>query len=113
MAVVEIPITHEQPQHPARVELDGTEYRVRLTYRARLEAWYLDLYTADETPLALGRRLSPGGLPARVVVDGGPPGLLYVPGDDPYDRDALRLLYIEEESVPTASANDDLRVEVS
>lgn len=40
-------------------QLGPTKLRLRMTYRERLQSWYLDVYTLDGLPLLLGRRLSP------------------------------------------------------
>lgn len=88
-------------QHSQAVTLSGQSYRLRLTWRQRNQGWYLDLYEDDNTPLLLGRRLSPGWSPdARTRVL---PGLLYVKGPSPYDRShlggRLTLLYYEPEEL--------------
>jgi hypothetical protein len=47
------------PRSTQTVTLDDVQYRLRLTWYERLQAWYADLYQLDGTPLALARRLSP------------------------------------------------------
>ena len=54
------------PTQPAAIQtvtLDDVSFRLRLTYRYRCAAWYLDLWTLDMAPLLLGQRLSPGWMP--------------------------------------------------
>ncbi len=70
--------------------LDGTQFRLRLTWRHRLQGWYLDLYALDETPLLLARRLCPGwSLNLGLAIEGGPDGVLLCTGVDGYARDDL------------------------
>jgi len=77
-------------RHTQEVRLDGEPYRVRLTWRARPRAWYLDLFEADGTPIALGRRLSPQSLPLLAgPLEGAPPGTFIVRGPARYQRQAL------------------------
>lgn len=85
-------------QHRQSVQLDGVSYFLVLTWRERLQSWYMDLYTNDNTPVYLGRRLSPQWSPnANLSVTNGPPGLFWVVGPDPYNRvdlgGNLRLYY--------------------
>lgn len=78
------------PQHTQTVTLDGTQFRLRLTWRHRLRGWYLDLYALDETPLLLARRLCPGwSLNLGLTIEGGPEGVLLVTGPDDYERGDL------------------------
>jgi hypothetical protein len=81
------------PTQPAAIQtatLDGVSFRLRLTYRYRCAAWYLDLWTLDMAPLLLGQRLSPGWMPnAGYDLPDGPDGFLFVSGADGYARDDL------------------------
>lgn len=80
------------PSQSQTVTLDGVVYQVRVTYRRRLSAWYLDLLTQSGDPLIMGRRLTPGWSPlsGRRAVVGGPDAVLYVSDiADPYRRDQL------------------------
>lgn len=87
---LELKVYQELPQHTQTVTLEGVQYRLRLTWFERLQAWYLDLYQLDETPIALGRRVTPEWAPlARLLPVGKPTGELYVRGPDPYRRDEL------------------------
>ena len=100
----EITTRSDLRKHRQRVELDGTEYRVVLTWRQRPRAWYMDLYTGGGDPIALGRRLSPGWSPQRTASDERlPPGALLVAGPEGYSRtdlgDRLRLLYYTEDEI--------------
>ena len=93
-----LPLSTAVPAYIQTVSLDGTRYRMRVVYRRRTRSWYLSLYTADETPIILGRRLSPGSGPLHWTRrELAPPGFLYVRGVDPYDRDdagtSLELVY--------------------
>ena len=98
-----------QPATIQTVSLDGVSFRVRLTYRYRLSAWYLDLWTLDMTPLLLGQRLSAGWSPtAGYDLPDGPNGYLYVSGLDGYARDdlgaGLQLLYFTRAEMADAAA---------
>lgn len=103
------------PATTQTVTLDGAQYRVRLTWRHRCRAWYMDLLALDETPLVLGRRLSPGWSPNMgMVLDAGPPGLFFVRGSDDYARADLGtnlvLMYYSQaelQAVAAAAATSD------
>jgi len=74
-------------KHRQKVTLDGTDYRIVLTWRQRQRSWYFDLYDADGDPIALGRRLSPGWSPVRGSTDERlPPGAFVVGGPEKYSR---------------------------
>lgn len=77
------------------VALDGTVYRVRMTWRDRLRGWYLDLYLADGTAVSLGNRVCAGGLLVRDLSrhdDEAPAGgVLVALGKDKYVREDLSL----------------------
>lgn len=114
MAWERITTFYDQPQHRQTVTLDGTEYQIRLTYRRRLASWYMDLYDAEGTAIALGRRLSPGWSPINgVIAEGGPPGLFLVKGVDPYKRDEVELYYIPLAQIPAPAPSGELRVVLS
>jgi hypothetical protein len=40
-----------------RVRLDGQDFNFKFRYASRQERFYLSIYSADETPLALGIKL--------------------------------------------------------
>lgn len=80
------------PAHRIRVTLGARAYDLRLTWRERTASWYLDLWKTDGTPIALGRRLTPGwdpilGLGIADSPDDG--GFGTVRGTDPYERQDL------------------------
>lgn len=114
----QFPAFVEQPSVIFTITLDDTRYRARLTWRARQQAWYLDLYTQDMTPIAKGRRLSGRFSPlANVLRADQPPGTLLVSGDL-RERDQLgtedgRMLYFPEAEIPTEESDDlGLRITV-
>lgn len=70
------PIT-QQYVYDYTIELDGETYRIELTWKTRQQGWYIGLYTVDETPLLLGKRLAADTpLLQRYQIDGLPPGEL-------------------------------------
>lgn len=80
------------PRHRYTVTLGDERFQVRLTWRARTRAWYLDLFDADGDAVALGRRLSPGFGPLLHLLPAGKyeDGELYVSGAlDPYRQEDL------------------------
>jgi hypothetical protein len=109
---VRLPFFHDLPAHRYTVTLDGEQYEVRLVYRARTAAWYLDLADGDGEWLVRGRRLSPGSSPAAGVL--GLPGKLGVFAADPYDRHEIELWYVTAEEIAVAeaaaAADDELLV---
>lgn len=88
-------ILSAQPSRPAALQtvtLGDQQFRVRFTWRRRCAAWYMDLYTLDETPLAMGRRVSAGASPLwGLVLDEAlaPDGYFVVRGLDGYQREDL------------------------
>lgn len=100
------------------VTLGGVDFRVGLTWRERTGSWYLDLYDAEENPLALGRRLSPGWSPLQgLSVEDGPDGMFMVRGPEPYLREdlgvSLLVVFYPTSELPVEEAADDgLVVEV-
>lgn len=75
------------PVQTQRVSLGETEFSVRLRWRRRLNQWTIDLYTADGTPLLVGRRVTPGAaayIADRYRLADGPDGALLASGRDPY-----------------------------
>ena len=102
------------PSHRLRVPLGARAYDLRLTWRERPAGWYLDLWQVDGTPIALGRRLTPGwdpilGLGIADSPDDG--GFLTVRGPDPYERadlgTALRLVWMTTAEVEAGVAAVD------
>lgn len=101
--------------HPARdrtVHLDGSVYRMRLTWMARRSGWYLDLSTLDGVDILSGRRISPGGVPFPRGVVGAPRGAFFVTGwVDPAPQSALgesfELYYMEEDEYSEFLASFD------
>jgi hypothetical protein len=97
--------------------LGGTRYRLRLTWRERLGAWYADLWTQDGAEVWLGQRVSAKwALGAGLVPEGAPEGLLLVRGPDLYRREdlgrSLKLVFYPDAELPEASA-DALEITVS
>ena len=102
------------PAHRLRVTLGARTYDLRLTWRERPASWYLDLWTTDGTPIALGRRLTPGwdpilGLGIEDSPDDG--GFLLVRGPDPYQRSdlggSLRLVWMDAAEMAAGVTAED------
>lgn len=93
------------------VTLDAVQYRVRLYWRDRLAAWYLDLSLLDGTALALGRRVSTQWSPiANIKREGMPDGYLLVRGPAEHTREQLgsdvEIVYYSRADVTRATADD-------
>jgi hypothetical protein len=102
--VEKLPFFQDQPAHRYTVTLDGVQYQVRLVWRARTASWYLDLADQDGTWLLRGQRLSPGSSPQFGLVAGGPPGVLWVFGLDPYpQQDGIELWYVGADELDAAA----------
>lgn len=88
--MIEIALSPERARAVHEVDLDGASYRLTLTWRESLGAWYADLATASGSPIVVGQRVSPGG---EIVPDksipGAPRGILLAQGPDPYKRGDL------------------------
>lgn len=75
------------------VSLGGTSYRIRSVWRERSRSWYLDVYLADGTGIALGRRVAASGILvrdlARTDANATYGGVLFAAGKDRYAREDL------------------------
>lgn len=105
------------PASTQTVTLGDVQYRLRLTWRPRLRAWYADLYELDGTALWLGQRVSPRwALNLGLEPDGAPAGLLLVRGPDSYRRGdlggSLKLVFYADADLP-APTSTDLAISVS
>ena len=101
----------DRPSHVQTVTLAGARYIYRRTYRSRLRGWYVDIYTADGTPVILGRRMVGewplfGGLPVEELA-----GILLVRGPDEYRRedlgDELREVFATFDELGDVGADED------
>jgi|GEM_PF-3417282 hypothetical protein len=107
----ELPSFVSQPSTIFTHTMDDTRYRVRLTWRARQQAWYMDIYTQDMTPIAKGRRLSGRSDPLVGVLQASqPPGAFLVFGDlrqrEELGTEDGRLLYYSESEIPDEDSDD-------
>ena len=113
-----IPTYQDQPRFTETLTLDSEQFVLTFTYRPRLNAWYWDLTTLEGTPLASGRRLSPGWdqLLGLVPESGRPAGYLFCRGNDPYTREMLgnRVLpvYYSTSEVVAPDSSSGLRVAI-
>lgn len=112
MATSILPGYPAYPQHSYVVTLGERRFRMAFTWRARPASWYMDLYDAEGTALALGRRLSPGWSPIASASLGerGPDGTLYCRGPEDYERmdwgDTLVLVFIPPADIDAAVGAD-------
>ena len=95
--------------HTQTVNLDGTDYKVRLQWVARTRGWYLSLFTLDDSAIIEGQRLSAGYSPtAGYRIPDGPPGQFYVRGQDRYEREHLgtkvALIYVTAAEIAALEA---------
>jgi len=108
------------PQHVYTVTLEGAQFRLQFTWRRRLQSWYVSLLALDDTPIAMGRRLSAGWDPFfGFVLEAGPDGFFVVRGTDGYAREdlgaSLRLVYFtraELRAAIPAATGDEVVVEI-
>ena len=105
------------PQHDQTVAFGNRRYKLVFTWRQRALSWYFDLFTADDTPVVLGRRFSASWAPLVNVgfeVNFAPEGLLYIRGIDGYLRDDLGgdlvLLRYDTDELPVAPVIDPVVV---
>lgn len=54
MALSEIPIKETAPAFKIRIEISGVQYIFRFIWNNRSQTWVMDLYDANENPLATG-----------------------------------------------------------
>jgi len=100
-----------QPSTIYTITLDNARRRVRLTWRERQQAWYMDIYTQAGVAIAKGRRLSGRFDPlAGTRQPSRPPGAFLVFGDL-RERDELGtedglLLYYDESEIPAEEVED-------
>jgi hypothetical protein len=97
MAVRQFTFAADSAAETQTITLDGGEYRLRVRWSEPMGAWYADLYDANEQPLQVGRRLSPGYAP--FLGHRRPAGIFIVDGPEggPLTdlRGPLSLLYVE------------------
>lgn len=54
MSVLEIPVRSDLDRYSMTVTIEGTEYRLALSFNTRDDRWYLSVGLTDGTPLASG-----------------------------------------------------------
>jgi hypothetical protein len=103
------------------VSMDGTQYRVALSYHERQDRWYLDLYDSDDTALLTGKMLAPDvALLADYEIAGMPAGQIFLLDTggtgEPCGYADLGwrhlLVYVPEAELPSAAA-DPYDVEIA
>lgn len=96
------------PSFKQSLTLGGTRYRLRLTWKERLGAWYGDLYLISGVAVWLGQRVSSSWAMAfGLSAESDPEGMLYVRGPAEYRREdlgeSLRLVFYADADLPTAT----------
>lgn len=111
MTVEALAVFPDEPRFVQRFTFGARKLRAAIMWRPRLGSWILDLYDADDTPIALGRRLSPGWMPLYGLALGDDTDrdtVLLVQGPSPYRRDdlgaRLQVLVVPIADLPTAAA---------
>ena len=85
-----IQVFPELPAHLQSITLGETQFSLRLTWRERTRAWYVDLLAANGTPIMQGQRVSPGwAIGAGLRPVGRPDGVLLIRGPAVYNREDL------------------------
>lgn len=108
----------EQPAFSLQTVVGLVEMRLRITYRQRVAAWYVDAFDLDSNLIVAGRRLSPNFSPflglALETID--PPSLpedvlWIVRGPSPYARedlgDTLNLITLGLDELPPPETGAD------
>lgn len=108
MGVFSIPLRKDQARFDFTVVLDGVAYLFLFSWNSRDSAWYMSLFTEDETPICLGVKVVVNWpLCYRTRSPLKPPGLLMAfdqasQGVNPGLEDLggrVRLLYFDADSV--------------
>lgn len=98
------------PSHEQSLTLGTVQYRLRLIWRERNEAWYADLETLDGTAIWQGQRVSTQwALGFGLEPVNKPEGQFFVRGPAEYDRESLgdtvQLVFYPDDELPAASAD--------
>lgn len=108
---VVVPLNSELPSYTQSVDLDGSRWTMRISWRPRISAWYCDLYTRNGDPVVLGRPIL-AGRQLNFSVANGPPGRFLAIGEDPSRTSlgtACRLLYYSADEVAALSPELDFQ----
>ena len=54
---ITIPIVPDSPDFDFTVELDGETFALHLQFNERDGAWYVDILTAEDDPIVMGRKV--------------------------------------------------------
>lgn len=106
---ITVPLTSRRPSYTQSVDLDGERWLMKISWRPRLHAWYVNLYNRNGEPVMLGRPILAGRQLNFSVLDG-PPGVLIAVGQDPGRTnlgEACRLLYYSEDELFELQADVD------
>lgn len=87
---LQLPTRGDVLRYRRRYSLDGVTITLRLAWRQRSGAWYVDVLDGRDEPIVVGQRLSPSApLAPDATAPGLPPGQLWVTGPDRYGREQL------------------------
>lgn len=108
-----------KPDDTQTVTIGETQYRMRLTFRARTASWYVDLFELNGTPIIVGARVSPNWGPLfKIPRLAKPGGEFTVIGPDPYSREMfapdgqLNLFFNFTSEIPPAPPGTVLTVTI-
>lgn len=73
MALFIIPVSDTLKNYEFEISLDGVSFRLRLKFNSRSQAWFMDLFDADEVRLRSGIRLVSDWFPLRLFQGEGRP----------------------------------------
>lgn len=108
MAYSQIPTSQTLPYYTEQVSLEGETFILVFKWNNRESAWYLSIYTADNTPIQVGRKIvSNWTLLRRVVSPTAPLGAIVAydttgQGDEPlFDTLGTQaiLLYVDSDQL--------------
>lgn len=83
--MLELFVERGEPFQESTVQLDGTDYILRVRYSQREDRFYLSLYSADEVPITLGVKVVCYFPLVRNNPEGAPPGRFYAISNEAAD----------------------------
>lgn len=65
----QLPIDSNLLDYEVVIDLDGVDYIFRITWRERLQSWYMSIFDVDRNPLLEGKRIATNSILNRAVKD--------------------------------------------